>query len=199
MPGAAPGRVVRVYAYRLVQMEAGHVGSTVLCGAAIKQRTNYSFYQAKCINKKILLPCFSVTGMAPEDKHIAVSWVGVAYTGMLCVCLGGNAVLRRAEFANCTSVQMVSACVLGAVVVLCAVVSCCSSVVSCGCLVFRNTQVHSCFLSPHLSNDDCPFPLLHLYDHPTEDPTPVPLQQQHQHQHQHQCHYRHQHQRREER
>ena len=151
------------------------------------------------INKKILLPCFSVTGMAPEDKHIAVSWVGVAYTGMLCVCLGGNAVLRRAEFANCTSVQMVSACVLGAVVVLCAVVSCCSSVVSCGCLVFRNTQVHSCFLSPHLSNDDCPFPLLHLYDHPTEDPTPVPLQQQHQHQHQHQCHYRHQHQRREER
>ena len=85
-------------------MKAGHVGSTVLCGAAIKQRTNYSFYQAKCINKKILLPCFSVTGMAPEDKHIAISWVGVAYTGMLCVCLGGIAVLRRAEFANCTSV-----------------------------------------------------------------------------------------------
>ena len=106
---------------------------------------------SKMHQPKILLPCFSVTGMAPEDKHIAVSWVGVAYTGMLCVCLGGNAVLRRAEFANCTSVQMVSACVLGAVVVLCAVVSCCSSVVSCGCLVFRNTQVHSCFLSPHLS------------------------------------------------
>ena len=56
-PGAATGRIVRVCAYKLVQMKAGHVGSTVLCGAAIKQRTNYSFYQAKCINKKILLPC----------------------------------------------------------------------------------------------------------------------------------------------
>ena len=60
-PGAATGRIVRVYAYKLVQMKAGHVGYTVLCGGVMKQRINYSFYQAKCTYKKILLPCFLVT------------------------------------------------------------------------------------------------------------------------------------------
>ena len=69
-PGAATGRVVQVYACTLVQMGAGHVGSTVLCGGAMKQRIKYSFYQAKCIYKKILLPCFLVT-------KLPVCWVVV--------------------------------------------------------------------------------------------------------------------------
>ena len=67
-PGAATGRIVRVYAYKLVQMKAGHVGYTVLCGGAIKQRISYSFYQAKCIHKKISLPYFLVT-------KLPVCWV----------------------------------------------------------------------------------------------------------------------------
>ena len=49
-------------------MKAGHVGYTVLRGGAIKQRINYSFYQAKCTYKKILLPCFLVT-------KLPVCWV----------------------------------------------------------------------------------------------------------------------------
>ena len=72
-PGAATGRIVRVYAYKLVQMKAGHVGSTVLCGGAMKQRIKYSFYQAKCIYKKILLPpCFLVTKL---PVCLTVCWV----------------------------------------------------------------------------------------------------------------------------
>ena len=51
-------------------MKAGHVGSTVLCGGAMKQRIKYSFYQAKCIYKKISLPCFLVT-------KLPVCWVVV--------------------------------------------------------------------------------------------------------------------------
>ena len=99
------------------------------------------------------------------------------------MCVRYMVVWTCAEVANCPPARVVKGVRLVQVVALCVVVSCCNSVVSCGGLAFRNTQVHSCFLSPHLSNDDCPFPLLHLYDHPTEDPTPVPLQQQHQHQH----------------
>ena len=37
-PGATNGRVVRVFAYKLVQMKAGHVGFAVLCGGPMKQR-----------------------------------------------------------------------------------------------------------------------------------------------------------------
>ena len=53
---------------------------------------------------------------------------------------------------------------------------CYRSVISCGSLVFRNTQVHNCAIPSHLSSNDPPFSLLHLYDndHPTDDPTPVP-------------------------
>ena len=69
-PGAATGRIVRVYAYKLVQMKAGHVGSTVLCEGAMKQRVKYPFYQAKYIHKKISLPCFLVT-------KLPVCWVVV--------------------------------------------------------------------------------------------------------------------------
>ena len=54
----------------MVQMKAGHVGYTVLCGGAIKQRISYSFYQAKCIHKKISLPYFLVT-------KLPVCWVVV--------------------------------------------------------------------------------------------------------------------------
>ena len=51
-------------------MKAGHVGYAVLCGGVMKQRINYSFYQAKCIHKKISLPCFLVT-------KLPVCWVVV--------------------------------------------------------------------------------------------------------------------------
>ena len=37
----------------MVQMKAGHVGYTVLCGGAIKQRISYSFYQVKYTYKKL--------------------------------------------------------------------------------------------------------------------------------------------------
>ena len=74
-------------------MKAGHVGSTVLCGGAMKQRIKYSFYQAKCIYKKISLPCFLVT-------KLPVCWVIVVAPavriGMVLSCVVQSQVRDRA-------------------------------------------------------------------------------------------------------
>ena len=54
----------------MVQMKAGHVGYTVLCGGAIKQRISYSFYQVKYTYKKLSVFCSSVA-------KLPVFWVVV--------------------------------------------------------------------------------------------------------------------------